>query len=80
MRIRLIVEPGSAASVADRVGNGIRLSKVNDSTVDLHCFNGDKMSVFRRVAELGRPVNDVDIVLPRLDQVYAHFAGEEESP
>ena len=78
VRIRLTVDSGTAASVAERMGNGIRLSKVNDHTVDLHCFNGDKMTVVRRIAELGGPVNDVDIVPPRLDQVYAHFAGEEE--
>jgi Cu-processing system ATP-binding protein len=78
VRIRLTVDSGTAASVAERMGNGIRLSKVNDHTVDLHCFNGDKMTVVRRIAELDGPVNDVDIVPPRLDQVYAHFAGEEE--
>ena len=80
VRIRLMVDPGTAAAVAERVGNGISLSKVNDRTVDLHCLNGDKMTVVRRIGELGQPVNDLDIVPPRLDQVYAHFAGEEEAP
>ena len=79
VRIRLIVDPGTAATVADRIGNGITLSKVNDHTVDLHCLNGDKMTVVRRIGELGQPVNDLDILPPRLDQVYAHFAGEEET-
>jgi len=80
VRIRLMVDPGTAAAVADGIGNGITLSKVNDRTVDLHCLNGDKMTVVRRIGALGQPVNDVDIVSPRLDQIYAHFAGEEESP
>jgi Cu-processing system ATP-binding protein len=80
VRIRLTVEPGTASDVAQRVGDGITLSKVNDRTVDLHCLNGDKMTVVRRIGELGQPVNDLDIVPPRLDQVYAHFAGEEETP
>ena len=80
VRIRLMVDPGTAAAVAERIGAGITLSKVNDHTVDLHCLNGDKMTVVRRIGELGQPVNDVDIVPPRLDQIYAHFAGEEESP
>ena len=78
VRVRLIVEPGTAATVAERIGAGITLSKVNDHTVELHCLNGDKMTVVRRIAELGQPVNDVEILPPRLDQVYAHFAGEEE--
>ena len=80
VRIRLMVDPGTAAAVAERIGAGITLSKVNDHTVDLHCLNGDKMTVVRRIGEIGQPVNDVDIVPPRLDQIYAHFAGEEESP
>ena len=80
VRIRLMVDPGTAASVAERIGKGITLSKVNERSVDLHCLNGDKMTVVRRIGELGQPVNDLDIVPPRLDQVYAHFAGEEETP
>lgn len=80
VRIRLTVDPGTASIVAQRIGNGITSSRVNDRTVDLHCLNGDKMTVVRRIGELGQPVNDLDIVPPRLDQVYAHFAGEEEAP
>lgn len=78
VHIRLSVDPGTAGVVAERIGNGIGFSKVNDHTVDLHCLNGDKMAVVRRIAELGQRVHDVDILPPRLDQVYAHFAGEEE--
>ena len=78
VRVRLMVDPGTAAAVAAGIGNGIQFSHVNDRTIDLHCLNGDKMTVVRRIAELGQPVNDVDILPPRLDQIYAYFAGEEE--
>ena len=78
VRVRLMVDPGTAGAVAARIGNDIQFSNVNDRTIDLHCLNGDKMTVVRRIAELGEPVNDVDILPPRLDQIYAHFAGEEE--
>jgi Cu-processing system ATP-binding protein len=78
VRVRLSVESGSAGSVAERIGNGIELSKVNDHTVELHCLNGDKMAVVRRIAELGQQVHDVDILPPGLDQVYSHFAGDQE--
>jgi Cu-processing system ATP-binding protein len=79
VRVRLMVDPGTAGAVATRIGHGIRFSHVNDRTIDLHCLNGDKMTVVRRIAELGQPVNDVDILPPGLDQIYAHFAGEEEA-
>ena len=78
VRVRLMVDPGTAGAVAARIGNGIQFSNVNDRTIDLHCLNGDKMTVVRRIAELGEPVNDVDILPPRLDRIYAHFTGEEE--
>ena len=80
VRIRLMVDPGTAAAVAERIGAGITLSKVNDHTVDLHCLNGDKMTVVRRIGELGQPVKDVDIVPPRLDQIFALVVGEVEFP
>ena len=78
VRVRLMVDPGTAGAVAESIGNGITFSHVNDRTVDLHCLNGDKMTLVRRIAALGQPVKDVDILPPRLDQIYAHFAGEEE--
>jgi Cu-processing system ATP-binding protein len=80
VRIRLSVESGTAGTVAERIGNGVGFSRVNDHTIDLHCLNGDKMAVVRRIAELGQRVHDVDILPPRLDQVYAYFAGPEETP
>jgi hypothetical protein len=80
VRIRLSVESGTAGTVAERIGNGVGFSRVNDHTIDLHCLNGDKMAVVRRIAELGQRVHDVDILPPGLDQVYAYFAGPEETP
>jgi Cu-processing system ATP-binding protein len=78
VRIRVSVESGTAGAVAERIGNGVDFCQVNGHTVDLHCLNGEKMAVVRRIAELGQQVHDVDIQPPRLDQVYAHFAGPEK--
>jgi Cu-processing system ATP-binding protein len=73
VRLEVSVIPGEAASVAERLGSGINIGEVNHSTVKLSCFNGDKMPMIRRIAELGELVNDLKIMPPRLDQVYDHF-------
>ena len=76
VRIRVAVQSGMAASIAQDIGANVNLLKVNDTTVDLTCVAGEKMDVVRQIASLGRPVTDVDIVPPNLDAVYAHFVGE----
>lgn len=76
VRIRVAVQPGMAASIAHDIGAKVNLLRVNDTMVDLTCVAGDKMDVVRQIASLGRPVTDVDIVPPNLDEVYAHFVGD----
>lgn len=80
VRIRVLVTPGEASAVAERIGGGLTLDKVNDRRVDLSCIPGDKMMVVRRLADLGETVRDVDIAGPRLEEIYAHFTGGEKMP
>jgi Cu-processing system ATP-binding protein len=76
VRIRVAVRSGMAASIAQDIGAKAKLLKVNETMVDLTCGAGDKMDVVRQIASLGRPVTDVDIAPPNLDEVYAHFVGK----
>jgi Cu-processing system ATP-binding protein len=80
IRIRVLVTPGEASAVAERISDGLTLHKVNDRRVDLSCIPGDKMRVVRRLADLGEIVRDVDIAAPQLEEIYAHFTGEEMTP
>lgn len=77
VRMRVFVTPGEAGAVAGRIGDGITLNKVNEQTVDLSCIPGDRMMVVRRLADIGATVRDVDIAVPRLEEIYAHFTGED---
>lgn len=76
-RIRVSVSSGSAAAVTDGIGDAASINRINDHVVDLTCPPDRKMAVIRRLAELGDPVRDVDITLPRLEEVYAHYTGED---
>jgi Cu-processing system ATP-binding protein len=49
------------------------ISQIDDQHLELACAQPDKMAVLREVVALGDNVIDVDVRLPRLDEIYAHF-------
>jgi len=73
------VTPGQAYSVAGRLGGGLNIDEINNEKLQLSCFNGDKMLLIRRISELGDVVRDLQILPPRLDEVYSHFMNGERS-
>ncbi len=79
IRLKLTVTPGEASSVAERLGSNTSIGEINQQTVNLTCFNGEKMPLIRRITELGEVVNDLQIMPPRLDEVYSHFMSEAQS-
>jgi Cu-processing system ATP-binding protein len=81
-RLRITVTPGEASRVADRLGSEVTISKVgfdnvNRQSLDLSCFNGGKMPLLRRITGLGEVVQDIQIMPPRLDEVYSHFMNRD---
>jgi len=79
IRIRLDVRPGAVDGVAAAL-NG---RQVNGQAVELICTQDDKMSVLGRITGLGDAVQDVELALPSLDDIYRHFGhldtpGEEQ--
>ena len=49
--------------------------------MDFLCDTADKMAVIvRRVAKLNGVVEDLDILAPRLEDVYAHFVKAGTGP
>jgi len=79
VRLNLAVASGSASRVAERLGSEININSVSETTLSLSCFNGDKMSVIRRIGDLGDLVEDLQIKPPKLDEVYSHFMNQEMS-
>ena len=58
------------------MGGHYRLDRIEAGVMDFVCDGQDKMTILRRVAALNGVIQDVDIVAPRLDEIYAHFVGE----
>jgi Cu-processing system ATP-binding protein len=45
--------------------------------VEMVCANDDKLEMVRRIARIGTPLDDIEIVQPSLDEMYAHFLRQE---
>jgi len=77
VRLKISVTPGEANRVAERLGSQTNIGEINNQTLNLTCFNGEKMPLIRRISELGEVVNDLQILPPKLDEVYSHFMRDE---
>jgi Cu-processing system ATP-binding protein len=53
--------------------------RVNGHHVEMDVLPAQKISLLRSATAAGAPVEDLDIVPPTLDELYAHFLGSEEA-
>ncbi|MBK1840635.1 ABC transporter ATP-binding protein [Azospirillum sp. YIM B02556] len=77
VRIRLTLPTGDIDALAARVGEGAALTRLAGGVVELACANDDKVGLVRRIACDGPTVQDIEIVQPSLDEMYAHFLRRE---
>ena len=73
--IRVAVRPGGAR--LDQALGGRLSRRINDHAVELRCAAGEKRALIERILGLGDEVEDIEIVPPGLDAVYARFGGAE---
>lgn len=73
VQMKIMVTPGEAGNVAERLGPDVKIGRVNNQSLSLTCFNQEKMTLIRRITELGDVVSDMQISPPRLDEVYSYF-------
>lgn len=73
VRLQLSVAAGEAPSVAERLGSEVNIGKVNNQSISLSCFKEEKMPLIRHISSLGDVVHDMQIMPPRLDEIYSHF-------
>jgi len=77
--VRIACESGEAGQVAGQFDGPVEVRRIDDRHIELACPHADKMTVLRRITDLGDTVRDVDIHPPRLDEIYAHFmAGDDQ--
>ena len=79
VRLRLRVRPDAVGSIAEEIGGEYALDQVADGVMDFVCDGADKMAIVRRVAKLNGVIRDLDILPPRLEEIYSHYV-EREGP
>ncbi len=63
---------------ADHIANSLGGKRINGRSVELLCEPGDKVARLASISELGDLIDDVDMHLPSLDDVYRHFSAIAE--
>jgi Cu-processing system ATP-binding protein len=79
VRFKITVTPGEASSIAERMGSAVNISEVNNQSFSLSCFKDEKMPLIRHISSLGEVVQDMQIMPPRLDELYSHFMKGDPS-
>jgi Cu-processing system ATP-binding protein len=64
---------------ADEVARRLSGDRHNGTRVDLVCGHADKLARLGQIAELGAMVEDVQVIPPSLEDIYAHFSGSVPS-
>jgi Cu-processing system ATP-binding protein len=73
VRLKISVAQGQAYRVAERLGSDVKVMHINNKSFNLTCFKHEKMPLIRHISSLGEDVQDMQIMPPRLDELYSHF-------
>jgi len=73
--IRVSAKAQNADHLADTLGG----HRINGRSVELQCPVGDKMEVLASVNAVRHLVDDIDILPPRLDDIYRHYSQREDA-
>jgi Cu-processing system ATP-binding protein len=73
VRIRVTIASGQAHGLAALVGPVPNWREINGHLVEFDAAPGAKIELIRRATDKGGPAEDVTIIQPTLDDLYAHF-------
>lgn len=78
-RIRLKVTGTGLANVPNWLGPVDGWRRINGHMVEIDAAPDRKIEVLRRATDEGAPVEDLDVIPPTLDELYAHFLLTQEA-
>ena len=78
-RIRLKVTDAGLANVPNWLGPIDSWRRINGHMVEIDASPERKIEVLRRATDEGAPVEDLDVMPPTLDELYAHFLLSQEA-
>jgi Cu-processing system ATP-binding protein len=71
--VQLQAKPGTASELAAQMSSAGKVQNLHDNGIDMLCQGSSKMELIRRIASLGDMVEDMNIVPPRLDEIYNYY-------
>ena len=77
-KIRLTISD-SPENVRNWLGTAEKWRQVNGHMVEIEAPPERKIELLRRATDVDAPVNDVDVMQPTLDELYAHFLRTQEA-
>lgn len=78
-RIRLTIPAASMDAAREWMGKKEGWRDVGACVVEFDAYHDRKLALLRRATQEGTPVQDVDVVPPTLDELYAHFLRGQEA-
>ena len=78
-KIRLKVTERGLASMSEWLGPADTWRRINGRTIEVDASPEGKIALLRRATDEAAPVEDLDVVPPTLDQLYAHFLRSDEA-
>lgn len=77
-KIRLTIPTGAAPDLQNLIGPAINWREINGHMIEFDSTPGQKIEFLRRATGPSSPVEDVAVIPPTLDEVYAHFLRTRE--
>jgi Cu-processing system ATP-binding protein len=77
VHIRVSTLTGQTSIVSDSLEAKTTFRKFNDHCIEFDCHQDEKLQVLQSLSRIPSGITDIEILPPRLDDLYIHFAGEE---
>ncbi len=78
VQIRVSTITGQTSIVSDVLEAKTSWRKFNDHCIEFDCKQDEKLGMIQNLSRISSGVTDIEILPPRLDDLYIHFAGEEK--
>lgn len=77
VRIRITLPEGNISLLPESLGTALEWERIGERVIELRCPAADKAEVVRRLATSPVAFRDIEILVPTLDEIYAHFLQRE---
>ena len=77
VRIRLSFESETVPLAPEIFGNTAQWEWIGKGVLEIQCPAADKASLVRKLGQSRLPFRDIEIIVPSLDEIYAHFLRRE---